>query len=368
MNMNRNINRNKRCPAGRLLLPGILFLASCLPQSREHKVQTVTIEDMLGRRVEVPQEAKRIVGVRPGALRLLAYMGATDKVAGIEQVETGGGDRPYMIAHPELLNLPFIGPRGGDVERIVNTRPDVIFITYASAAEADALMEKAGIPVVALEYPELGIAPHRLYRSLEVIGKVLHKESRADSLAAYISQTIRELDSRTKHIGEHDKPGAYIGGIAHGRARNITSTHPDYPPFVFANVRNAASRMDRSRTSSLAGAYIDVEQLLLWDPDVIFIDESGLNPVREDLKPGGAISNSLTAIKTKRIYALPAYNSYAVNYETALINSWYICKILYPELFGDIVPEEKANEILEMFLGKRMFHEIITPSSFKPLL
>jgi iron complex transport system substrate-binding protein len=349
------------------LLFVVFFLTSCL-QNRGRKTQTVVIEDMQGRKVEVPAEVERIVGVRPGALRLIAYMGATDKVVGIEQVETGGDDRPYMIAHPELLNLPFIGPRGGDNERIVHTQPDVIFITYASAAEADALMEKTGIPVVALEYPELGIAPHQLYKSLEIIGKVLHKENRADSLATYISQTIRELDNRTKHISERDKPSAYIGGVAHGRARNITSTHPDYPPFVFANVRNVASGMDKSHTSSLAGAYIDVEQLLLWDPDVIFIDESGLNLAREDVRPGGAISNSLTALKTKRIYTLLTYNSYAVNYETALIDSWYVCKILYPGLFSDVVPEEKANEILEMFLGKRIFHEIVTPDSFKPVL
>jgi iron complex transport system substrate-binding protein len=351
-----------------LLLMVALLPASCLTRDRGSQAPTVMIEDALGRNVALPARIERIVGLRPGALRLLAYMGATDQVTGIEQVESGGSDRPYMIAHPELLELPFVGPRGGDNERIIQARPDVIFITYASAAEADALSEKTGTPVVALDYPEIALEPRRLYASLTVIGKVLHQEARADSLIAYVGRMIQDLDARTSRIPEHTKPSVYIGGIAHGRARGITSTHPDYPPFVFVNARNVAKAMDPSRVSSLAGAYIDLEQLLLWDPDVIFIDESGLHMVGQDLKAESALAQSLTALRTKRVYALPVYNSYAANYETALIDSWYVGKILYPEAFADVVVEEKADEILHMFLGQRIFHKIITPDSFTPLL
>lgn len=322
---------------------------------------------MQGREVTLPSgEIGRIVGVRPGALRLLAYMGATDKVVGIEQVETGGDDRPYMRTFPELLKRPFIGPRGGDAELIVNTHPDVIFMTYASAADADALQAGTGIPVVTLEYPEIGTDIEQLYASLQLIGKVLHREERADSLTAYIRKTIRDLYVRTAAIDESARPSAYIGGIAHGRTRNITSTHPDYPPFVFVNAKNVAGKMDRRHTSPLAGAYIDVEQLLRWDPDVIFIDESGLDLAREDLKPDGLLSG-LTAVQTNRVYALPTYNSYAANYDIALIDSWFIGKTLYPESFADVTVEAKADEILKMFLGKSVFSEMVAPDSFKPL-
>jgi iron complex transport system substrate-binding protein len=324
------------------------------------------MKDMLGREVILPGEIKRIVGVRPGALRLLAYMGVTDKAVGIEQVEKGGDDRPYMRACPELLKLPFIGPRGGDAELIVNTHPDVVFMTYASVVDADALQSKTGIPVVVLEYPEMGTSIEQLYASLELLGKILHREERADSLVVYIRKTISDLHERTANIDESDKPAAYIGGIAHGRTRNITSTHPDYPPFVFVNARNVAGTMDRKHTSSLAGAYIDAEQLLLWNPDVIFIDESGLDLAREDLRPDGLLAG-LTAVQTNRVYTLLAYNSYAANYEIALIDSWFIGKTLYPESFADIIMEEKADEILEMFLGKSVFREMISPDSFKPV-
>ncbi|MDR1644408.1 MAG: iron ABC transporter substrate-binding protein [Tannerellaceae bacterium] len=352
---------NKHHPLCFLLLAAILLPASCTTPRRDGTGRIV--EDGTGRKVELPARIERIVGLRPGALRLLAYMETTDLVAGIEQVETTGADRPYMVAHPELLERPFIGPRGGDNERILHVRPDLIFLTYASAGEADALAEKTGIPVVALQYPEIGTDPQQLYASLQIIGQVLHKEDRADSLVAYIQQTIRDLDNRTRHIPADRKPSAYIGGIAHGRARNLTSTHPDYPPFVFTHAHNVAAGIDRSRISSLAGAYVDIEQLLLWDPDVIFVDQAGLLLAQQDLKLAG----NLAAVKNRRIYTLPTYNSYAVNYETALINSWYVGRILYPAAFADIVPEEKADEILEQFLGKRLPPRSLTPGSFQPL-
>lgn len=344
-----------------------LLLMSCHSQNRERNLRTGTVKDMQGREVILPGKIERITGVRPGALRLLAYMGVTDKIVGIEQVEKGGDDRPYMKAYPELLKLSLIGPRGGDAELIVNTHPDAIFMTYASAADADVLQVKTGIPVVVLEYPEMGTTIEQLYASLELLGKILHREERADSLVAYIRSTIRDLHERTANIAESDKPSAYIGGIAHGRTRNITSTHPDYPPFVFVNARNVAGKMDRMHTSSLAGAYIDTEQLLLWNPDVIFIDESGLDLAKEDLKPDGLLTD-LAAVQTNRVYTLLTYNSYAANYDIALIDSWFIGKTLYPESFADVTVEEKADEILEMFLGKSVFREMISPDSFKPAL
>ncbi|MDR2120961.1 MAG: iron ABC transporter substrate-binding protein [Tannerella sp.] len=348
------------------ILAAVLLLSSCHMRRHGEDVRTCTVQDMLGREVVLPGKIERIAGLRPGALRLLAYMGVTDRVVGIEQVEKGGDDRPYMRAYPELLKLPLIGPRGGDAELIVNTHPDVIFMTYASAADADAMQSKTGIPVVALLYPEMGTDIEQLYASLALIGKILRREARADSLTAYIRRTISELHERTACIDAAGKPSAYIGGIAHGRARSITSTHPDYPPFIFVNAENVAGRMDRRHTSSLAGAYVDTEQLLLWNPDVIFVDESGLALAAEDLKPGGLLSG-LAAVQTNRVYALPAYNSYAANFEIALVDSWFIGKILYPEAFADVTAEEKADEIMKTFLGKSVFREMLSPHSFQPV-
>ena len=118
--------------------------------------------------------------------------------------------------------------------------------------------------------------------------------------------------------------------------------------------------------SHVKGTYIDKEQLLLWDPDVIFIDESGLTLSLEDIKTGKGL-DELKALQNGKIYTLLPYNNYAINYEMALINSWYAGKTLYPEMFSDIEIMEKGAEISEIFFGKRIFEKWLTEHSFKTI-
>jgi iron complex transport system substrate-binding protein len=202
------------------------------------------------------------------------------------------------------------------------------------------------------------LAVDKLFTSLKIIGKIMDKEERADSLTEYICQSLNDLHNRTSGVDDAKKPTVYTGGIARGRARNITSTHPDYPPFVFTYAKNVANTMKREDYYSLSAVYIDIEQLMLWNPDIIFIDESDLNLVCKDINDGGAPAIHLTAIKTGRIYTLPSYNSYVVNYETALINRWFVGKTVCPDdVFEDFSIEEKANEILTVFPGKPIYNE-----------
>lgn len=341
-----------------LLLPAILFIA-CNNSSRPGQDEFIVIHDLLGREVNVPENVERIVGLRAGTLRLLVYMEATTNVVGIEEAEKRG-IRPYTLAHPELLNLPLIGPSmGGDAELILKARPDVIFISYTTIGDADALQKKTGIPVIALECPELGTARDTLYASFRLIGKILHREKRADSLISFVENSIADLNTRTLAIPDEEKLSVYIGGISYSGIHGINSTQPFYPPFLFVNANNVASVLDSRLVSHVKGTYIDKEQLILWNPDVLFIDVSGMDMVKQDLAGNSPLHNNLNAVKNNAIHFLLPYNNYAVNYELILINAWYTGKVLYPERFNDISMTLKANEILEMFLGRPVYNEII---------
>ena len=60
-----------------------------------------------------------------------------------------------------------------------------------------------------------------------------------------------------------------------------------------------------------------------------------------------------------------AYNAYYTNYEIALINTWFIAKTVYPELFEDIDMTAKTNEVTQAFYGRDLADAIFAcPSSF----
>ncbi|MDR2887727.1 MAG: iron ABC transporter substrate-binding protein [Bacteroidales bacterium] len=358
------IQTKRNTPA--ILLAATLTAIACGCSSIERTAAgTAEVKDMLGRQVTVPLNVQRIVGIRAGTLRLLLYMGASGLIAGIEDGDARN-PRPYLTPYPHLQALPVIGPAmGGDAEMILNVRPDVIFTSYTTVGDADALQKKTGIPVVALACPEMATgARDTLYASLRLIGEVLGRRERADSLAAFMQSMIRELDERTAGIPAGSRPAAYIGGVSYSGAKGITSTQPYFPPFTFTNSANVASALDKSVISHVKGTYIDREQLLMWNPDVIFIDESGLRPALGDLRTGRGLDN-LKAVKNGNIYTLLPYNNYSVNYETVLVNSWYVGKILYPEHFTDTDLRAKGNEISEMFFGRPVFDQWLTEHSYR---
>ena len=331
-----------------LLVLGTLLNAGCIQHDEKKSGDTVKITDMLDRTVEVPENVEKVVGLESGALRLLVYLECEDKVVGVEDTEDDGG-RPYNYAYPELADLPSIGPiHGGDPELIVTQEPDVIFWVFATEIQADNIQEKTGIPVVALDYGDLDNNKETFYKCLRLVGVVMNKEDRAEELINSIEDSIQDLNDRTKDIPNDQKEKVYVGAVSYYGNHGILSTERDYTPFEFVNANNVASGLDAEH------ADIDKETLRdIWNPDVIFIDEGGLYLVNEDLKD--EVIASIDAVKNGELYGVLSYNWYGINFATVLANAYYIGKVLYPENFTDIDPEQKADDIYQDFLGKGVY-------------
>ncbi|WP_027356186.1 iron ABC transporter substrate-binding protein [Desulfofundulus thermocisternus] len=321
--------------------------------------QKAVVTDLAGRQVEVPVPANKVVAIGPGALRLVCYVNGADKVVGVENLEkqqpTG---RPYILAHPELKDLPTIGQGGPDstpdAEKLVSVRPDVIFVAYlVDKTRADELQAKTGIPVVVLSYGRLATFDEDVYKSLELIGKITGSEERAREVVDYLKKCQQDLHERTKDIPEDKKPGVYVGALGMKGVNGIESTQAKYPPFVAVNARNVVDE-----TGKTGSVMIDKEKLLEWDPDIIFIDEGGLNLVREDYKKNPQFYQSLKAVKTGRVYGQIPYNYYTTNIGTAIADAYYAGKVIYPEQFKDIDPARKADEIYQFLLGKPLYEQM----------
>ena len=269
---------------------------------------------MAGRTVSIPSKVKRVVGLGAGALRLLVYLEATDLVVGVETIEhTSNNTRPYNIAHPGLLDLPSIGPmHGGDPELITAQTPDVIFWTYAQTGDANDLQSKTGIPVIVLGYGSLEAERDIFYASLELTAIVLNKEERASSLMNYFDTMIADLDNRTKMIDDQNRSSVYVGGVNYRGAHGLTSTRSMYAPFNFTNSLNVAANLSSDH------AFIDPEQLIEWDPDIIFVDQGGLSLVMQDLQNTTAFYSTLTAVQKGELYCVLPYNFYTGNMGTIL--------------------------------------------------
>jgi iron complex transport system substrate-binding protein len=341
-----------------VLLAGMTIPSGCSNPSRISHEETHLVSDMLGREIHIPKQVDRVLGLRAGALRLLVYMDATVNIAGIEDVEKRPG-RPYAIAHPELSEKPVIGPAmGGDAELITAASPDVIFITYSTRSDADELQSRTSIPVVALNCGNFTDKRDTLYQSLRLIGKILHKEERADSLITFFNHQIHLLDSLSGLYPESPRPEVYVGAISYSGARGLVSTEPFYAPFQLVNANNVASRLDNQLISPVTGAAVDIEQLIQWDPEYIFLDAAGLEVLKGESSLLSHLENSMTASRKNQVFTLLPFNWYATNFETILVNAWFIGKTIYPDAFSTVDPIEQARIIYQFVLGRDVLDQM----------
>ncbi|MDP8218023.1 MAG: iron ABC transporter substrate-binding protein [Candidatus Theseobacter exili] len=351
-------SKNKRVLA--LLLLGMVWGGGCNNKTKLPAKETIIIIDTIGRKVEVPKKVKRIVCRGPGVLRLITYLEATDKVVAIESgfEKDSSIGRPYIIAHPELANLPTIGAASPspqpNPEAIINVRPEVIFISYVEPRIANDLQEKTEIPVVVLSYGELATFDNQyIFNSLRIAAKIINKENRAEKVINFIRNCQKDLRNRTNGIPADKKPGVYVGGLGFKGTHGITSTECRYPAFELLHAKNVADELGKA-----GHIFIDKEKIIEWNPDIIFIDASGLNLTKDDYRKNPKFYNLLKAVQNEKLYGLFPYNYYTTNIDTALADAYYIGKVVYPEKFKNIEPDKKANEIYKFLVGKPIYNRM----------
>ena len=313
------------------------------------------ITDGAGRQVEVPEKVESIVCVGVGALRYTCYMGAADLVVGVEDYEVKPGmTRLYnYVNFNKFKDLPVIGTNGQPyTEEIINLTPDVIVMSKSASVEADDLQSKTGTPVVVVPGSDTTL-DQNAYDTIRILGELYDMQTRATELTDYLKGIQKDLDDRTKDIPDSSKPSVYVGGVSFKGHHGFEGTEAGYGPFQLIGAKNLAD------TTGQNGAFnIDLEQVLSWDPDIIFLDFNGMNLFKEDYAKNPAYYNSLAAVQEGKVYSQISFRSSASNLETALADAYYAACVMYPEQFKDVDPVAKAGEIFEMLLGANPYEDL----------
>jgi iron complex transport system substrate-binding protein len=139
-------------------------------------------------------------------------------------------------------------------------------------------------------------------------------------------------------------------------------TAQNYISFEIANVKNAVSDLASPGIQPIeAEKFVDLGDEI----DIMIMDAAAVKNIKPLYQEDSTMFDTCKAWNDGEVYLQMAYNAYYTNYEIALINTWYVAKTVYPELFEDIDITEKTNEICKMFLGQEMADEIFAyPSSF----
>ena len=362
-----------------LLLTAALMLVLCVFSAAGAEDGEITITDMIGREVTVvPGSYQRVVCIGAGALRMYSYIGDTALLSGVEDIDNpsladrpkmfDSVARPYMLAYGDVFStLPSCGVGGpnaqaAEAEKILSCEPDIVISEYEDVEKEDALQEQLGVPVITLKSGSGGVFDENFFATLRMLGVLFQNEEKAESLIGYIEAERDEISARTADIPDAEKPAVYICGLGNWGTTNHLMTAPNYISFKVANVKNVVSDLANPGIQP-----IEAEKFVALgeDMDIIIMDAAAVKNIKPLFAEDPEMFAASKAWNNGEVYLEMAYNAYYTNYETALLNTWFIAKSVYPDRFEDIDMTAKTNEVTQMFFGLDLADRIAAaPSSF----
>ena len=339
----------------------------------------ITVTDMIGRELTVtPGSYTRVVCIGAGALRMYSYIGDVSLLCGVEDIDNltleerpkmfDSVARPYVLAYGDVFStLPSCGVGGpnaqaAEAEKILSCNPDIVISEYEDVEKEDALQEQLGVPVVTLKSGPNGVFDDAFSQSMTLLGQIFGEEEKAEALVSFIAAETAEIAERTTSIADEDKPAVYVCGLGNWGTTNHLMTSQTYASFEVAKIRNVVTDLGANGVQP-----IEEEKFVALgaDIDIIVMDAAAVKNIKPLYQEDPTMFDSCKAWQTGEVYLEMAYNAYYTNYEIALINTWFIAKSVYPDLFADVDITAKANEITSAFLGKELADEIFAcPSSF----
>lgn len=316
-----------------------------------------TVIDAMGRKVEVPpaDHIQRVLALG-GSMAFVTFMGAQDRVVGVEDLDKDELSKPYIMLNKKLVaDLPVVA-KGGAVripnfERIIDLKPDVLFLVSVDPAEPDNFQRKLRVPVIVVSQGQTSFDEAVFFESILLTGEVLGRTARAKELV----QGIRALPEKLHYRPEPEKQAlAYVGGLSYRGNQDIKSTSGHFFPMRMAGIANVADSTGRK-----GHHFINKEFLLQANPPLIFIDSNGLALIREDARVHPEYYQRLQAIASGNAWVLLPHTSYWNNPELLYINAFFMAKTAYPDQYPDLDPAAMADEIFTLFNGAPQYDDFV---------
>lgn len=325
------------------------------------EADTIVFTDDCGRTVEIEGPITKIVPSGPLS-QIMLFAIVPDMFVG---VSSDWDEAAATYLDEEYYNLPIIGQLyggKGDVnyEELLILSPQILIDVGEAKGSAgedlDALQEQLGIPCIHIE-ATLYTMPDA-YRK---IGKLLNRETEAEEIAQYYESWLAKTEALITEIGEENLANViYCVGLEGLSVLAKTSFHAEIIDMLTNNVA-----VVEDVSSKGTGNPVDMEQLLLWNPDyIIFSPDGGYEKAEND-----ETWHQLKAISSGNYIEVP-YGPY--NWMTnppsvqRILSLIWLPAALYPEYIDYDVYEETAK-YFEMFyhcdLTKEQF-DILTENAF----
>lgn len=235
-----------------------------------------TFTDSADREVTLPDEVTKIVA--SGSLaQIILFALAPEMFVGLA---SGFDEADRGIIADDYFDLPYLGKLYAsadlNVEALAAAAPDLIIDIGepkdSSVEDLDNLQAQTGIPTVFIS-ATLETMPE----TFRTLGTLLGKEEKAEELAAFCERVYTRTLSIMEQVGSQKTDALIIGGEEGFNVLANGSYHAE----IFDVLTNNVAVVDNPSSKGL-GNSVDMEQLMLWDPEfIVFMPDSIYTDVAE---------------------------------------------------------------------------------------
>lgn len=326
----------------------------------EQNQAKVTVKDAVGRVVAVPADPQRIACLCPESGHAMAIFGQGDKIV----AAVGGMQRDLVLVemYPHIKEVPVPKTSGAiNIEELARCKPDLVFVkgdTANNQAEVDKL-NKSGIPFLVIKFNSM----EEQQQCMAMIGEVLGEREIAAKYIQYYRRILERVAEQVGSIPESERVRVY-----HSLNEATRTDAPGTLPADWTRWAGADNvSVDQELKPYEGNYYASMEQILLWDPEVILVNDPNVVDYimnHEQWKP-------IKAVRDRRVLALPNGLSrwgHFSSLETPLAVMW-TAKNLYPEQFAawDMDAETRYfyREFLRMELSDQELEGILTAKGMR---
>ncbi len=313
---------------------GVGYSGPVLGSGKPVTTTTRVITDSLGRKVQIPAQVRRAVSLHSDLTAIVFALGAGDRVAAVDSMSTG--NKNLQQAFPEVAKLPApCAFYNANAESILAVDPDVV-LTVSWQKDPDKLQETIKVPVVCIDL--------NFYEpSIRLLAALLGAEARADEMLSYYQERMAAIHGALQDVPRDERVRVYVGG-----GDGMNSTYGAESTWHYEILDAGGVNVAAALTGG--GAHgVSMEQIMLWDPQVVILDTSCPDDVQAVL--GDARWSNISAVKAKRVYkASPGYVGGwgRPHLESAMARVWLADK-LYPDLLKLDMPAEAAEFYQSMY-------------------
>jgi iron complex transport system substrate-binding protein len=310
----------------------------------------ITVIDYMGREVAVPKKVNRIACLYAYTGHVVTMLGEGNKMVA---VNNGLKRDNLLLDMNPAINDASVPNRGDkiNIEELANTKPDLIFIQASTAKDEGEVrkLEELKIPYLVVNFNSI----KEQQQSIAMIGKALGKSEKAEKFNRFYNEIVAEVSEKVQDIPVKDRVRVYHSVM------EATRTDPaDSLPAEWIKVAGAINVSVGENLRLIEKKYFaSLEQILLWDPDVILVNQDGV----ADYIFGSSQWQTLKSVKTKKVYQLPNGVSrwgHPGGLETPLAILW-TAKTLYPNKFADTNMEEITAKFYQEFFDYKLTPDLL---------